>query len=282
MPKISAVVITLDEEKNIERCLGSLERVADEIIVVDSFSTDRTVELCSRYNNIRIIKKRFEGYIQQKNFAISQTRYPVVLSLDADETLSEDLEESILKVKNDWQYDGYTCNRINSYCGKWIKHTSWYPDQKLRLWDKEKGRWMGLNPHDRVEMEKGSRVMLLKGNIRHYSFNSISEHISQVNRFTEISAASYHSSGIKSGYLKIMFNSLWKLFKELIIKKGIFGGYYGLVISAILSFETFLKYVKIMQLYHGHGKEIPGAGAGQHVRESKTAGQKVFPDGTGE
>lgn len=280
MPEISAVVITLDEEKNIERCLDSLSLVADEIIVVDSFSTDRTVELCSRYNKIRIIKNRFEGYIQQKNFAISQTKYPVVLSLDADESLSEELAESILKVKNDWEYDGYICSRINNYCGKWIKYTSWYPDKKLRLWDKQKGSWKGLNPHDRVEMKKGSRVMLLAGSIRHYSYNSISEHISQVNRFTDISAVSYHSNGIKSGYLKIILNPLWKLFKELIVKKGILGGYYGLVISAILSFETFLKYVKIMQIDHDKRNKISPAGTGHPVAGPEVADQKVFPNGT--
>jgi glycosyltransferase involved in cell wall biosynthesis len=248
MPEISAVIITLNEERNIERCLESLAGVADEIIVVDSFSTDRTIELCEKYG-ARVIRNSFDGYIQQKNFAVSRARYPVVLSLDADELLSEELIESIQRVKADWKYDGYFCNRINNYCGKWIRHTSWYPDKKLRLWDKRKGSWMGLNPHDRVEMTKGSRTGLLEGNIKHYSYNSISEHIAQINRFTDISARSYFNNGKKSGYIRIMVNPIWRLFRELIIRKGILGGYYGFVISVILSFETFLKYIKLKQLY---------------------------------
>jgi glycosyltransferase involved in cell wall biosynthesis len=248
MPEISAVIITLNEERNIERCLASLKRVADEIVVVDSFSTDRTAELCEKYN-VRLIRNKFEGYIQQKNFAIAQSKFPVVLSLDADEALSGQLVESILRVKKNWEYDGYKCNRINNYCGKWIKYTSWYPDRKLRLWDKSKGSWEGLNPHDMVKMRKGYSISTLRGNIEHYSYNSISEHIAQVNRFTDISARSYYMSGVKSGYLKILFSPMWKFFRELIIKRGILDGYYGVIISIILSFETFLKYVKLRHLY---------------------------------
>lgn len=251
MPEISAVIITFNEERNIERCLDSLARVADEIVVVDSFSTDRTIELCKKYK-VRIIQNAFEGYIQQKNFAVSQTRYPVVLSLDADELLSDELIDSIQIVKVNWVYDGYFCNRINNYCGKWIMHTSWYPDKKLRLWDKRKGSWTGLNPHDRVEMIKGSKTGILKGDIRHYSYNSITEHIAQINRFTDISARSYYNNGIKSGYINIIINPIWRLFRELIIRKGILGGYYGFLISFILSFETFLKYIKLKQLYKDH------------------------------
>ncbi len=248
MPEISAVVITFNEERNIERCLGSLVRVADEIVVVDSFSTDRTAELCRKFG-VKFIRNKFEGYIQQKNFAISQTSFPLVLSLDADEALSSELEDSILMVKKDWRYDGYYCNRINNYCGQWIRHTSWYPDRKLRMWDKRKGSWAGMNPHDRVVLHNVSEIRLLKGNIEHYSFRSISEHIAQVNKFTDIAAKSYYGNGVSAGYLKIAFNPLWKFFKELIIKRGILDGYYGLIISSILSFETFLKYVKLMQLY---------------------------------
>lgn len=248
MPFISAVVITLNEEKNIARCIGSLSEVADEIIVIDSFSTDRTAEICKAFN-VKFIQNRFEGYIQQKTFAVSQTNYPVVLSLDADEALSGELQESILQVKGNWKHDGYYSNRINNYCGTWIKYTSWYPDRKLRLWDKNKGRWEGMNPHDRIVLSKGSSTGMLAGNIEHYSFDSVADHIRQVNNFTTIAARSYYDNGIRAGYMNIILNPLWKFFREMVLKRGLLQGYYGLVISSVLSFETFLKYVKLMQLW---------------------------------
>ncbi len=252
MPGISAIVITFNEEKNIERCLDSLVRIADEIIVIDSYSTDNTAKLCAKYN-VKFIRNSFKGYIQQKNFAVSQTTFPIVLSLDADEALSGELQESILNVRGNLKFDGYYCNRINNYCGKWIKHTSWYPDKKLRLWDKSKGVMAGLNPHDRVELKDGSITTFLPGNIEHYPYSSVSEHILKVNRFTDIAAFSYYSNGISSGYHKIMVYPIWKFVREMILKKGIFGGYYGFIISSIMAFEVFLKYVKLKQL-HKEGK----------------------------
>jgi glycosyltransferase involved in cell wall biosynthesis len=248
MRKISAVVITLNEERNIARCLASLLKVADEVIVVDSFSADRTAEICNEFK-VKFIRNRFEGYIQQKNFAISLALHPVILSLDADEVLSPGLVESILEAKNDWRYDGYFCDRLNNYCGKWIRHTSWYPDRKLRLWEKTRGKWEGLNPHDRVELVPGSTTAPLKGFIEHYSFTSITEHIQQVNIFTDIAARSYYENSINAGMNRIILSPVWKLIRELFFKKGIFGGYYGFVISMILSFETFLKYIKLRDLY---------------------------------
>ncbi len=247
MPAISATVITFNEEKNIGRCLDSLAGVADEIVVVDSYSTDRTAEICSRYD-IRFVQNEFPGHIQQKNFAVSLTSHPLVLSLDADEVLSPELRSSILHAKENWKYDGYYFQRLNNYCGEWIRHTSWYPDFKLRLWDKRKGRWGGLNPHDKVEMESGSEISRMKGHLEHYSYSSVSEHITRVNRYSDIAARAYHEKGITSGTFKVIFNPLWKLFREIVVKTGFMQGYYGIVISVILSFETFLKYVKLKQL----------------------------------
>ena len=248
MPEISAVIITFNEEKNIARCLESLSEVVDEIVVVDSYSTDRTFEICSGFG-VKFIRNKFEGYVQQKNFAVSVAKFPVVLSLDADEALSPDLQKAILAARKDWKYDGYYCKRLNNYCGKWIRYTSWYPDRKLRLWDKSKGNWGGLNPHDKVELTKGSRTGRLPGYIEHYSYYSIREHVAQVNAFSGIAAKSYYNNGIESGFLHIMFIPLWKLIRELFVKRGILGGYYCIVISIILSFETFLKYLKLNEMY---------------------------------
>ena len=140
MPDISAVIITYNEEKNLERCIESVRDIADEIVIVDSFSTDRTKEICKKYE-LHFIEHKFEGHIQQKNWAITQAKYPHILSLDADEVLSDRLKESIREVKENWTHDGYYFNRLTNYCGKWIRHCGWYPDRKLRLWDSRKGRW---------------------------------------------------------------------------------------------------------------------------------------------
>ena len=138
--KLSVVIITFNEERDIERCLKSVETVADEIVVVDSYSTDRTEEICKIYK-ARFIQHSFAGHIEQKNWAIGQASHPHILSLDSDEALDETLRQSILNAKENWQGAGYTMNRMTNYCGKWIRHCGWYPDQKLRLWESNKGRW---------------------------------------------------------------------------------------------------------------------------------------------
>ena len=155
MLKISAVIITFNEEKNISRCLDSLSKVAEDIIVVDSFSTDRTKDICLE-KKVRFVENAFVGHIEQKNFALTQAVHPFVISLDADEALSPELEKSILEVKKNHKYEAYTMNRLTNYCGQWIKHGGWYPDSKIRLWFVNKGQWGGVNPHDTVVLETGT------------------------------------------------------------------------------------------------------------------------------
>ena len=148
MSKISAAIITFNEEKNIERCITSLRNVADEVVIIDSGSTDRTVEIAKDLK-ATIFTNPFKGHIQQKNFAITKTQYDWVISLDADEALSEELTASILAVKENLKGSGYIFSRLTNYCGKWIKHCGWYPDKKLRLFKKHEGKWGGKNPHDK-------------------------------------------------------------------------------------------------------------------------------------
>jgi len=164
MTPISLVIITYNEERNIARCIESVGELSDEVVVVDSFSTDRTEEICRQYG-AKFIQHTFEGHIEQKNYAITQATHPHILSLDADEALSEELKQSIYQVKQNWRYDGYYFNRLTSYCGKWIRHSGWYPDRKLRLFDSRKGRWAGVNPHDRYEPDKGSTIRFLEGDL---------------------------------------------------------------------------------------------------------------------
>jgi glycosyltransferase involved in cell wall biosynthesis len=247
MPKISVVIITYNEERNIERCLRSVLGVADDIVIVDSFSTDHTEEICLRYG-ARFIRNKFEGHIEQKNFAISQSSYPHILSLDADEALSAELRASILKVKENWKYDGYIFNRLTNYCGKWIRHASWYPARKLRLFDSSKGKWGGMNPHDKYILEKGSSIGFLSGDLLHFSYYSIREHIDQINKFSDILARSYLARGNRASYFTIIFHPFWRGFRDYILKAGFLDGFFGLVISVNSAHETFLKYSKLRRL----------------------------------
>ncbi|MFN9801337.1 MAG: glycosyltransferase family 2 protein, partial [Bacteroidota bacterium] len=155
MPTISAAIITYNEEKNIRRCLESLQGVADEIVVVDSGSTDSTAALCSAYG-VRILVHPFEGHIQQKNYALNQCTGDWILSLDADEALSPELRASVLRVKNHLTSPAYQVNRLTNYCGHWVRYCGWYPDRKVRLVQRGKARWTGVNPHDRLEALDGS------------------------------------------------------------------------------------------------------------------------------
>jgi len=246
--KISAVVITLNEEKNIGRCLDSLRQVADEIVVVDSYSTDRTRDICSS-RGVHFSQHAFEGHIEQKNHAVSCASHDRILSLDADETLSEDLTQSILSVKQNWQYDGYSFNRLTNYCGKWIRHSGWYPDTKLRLWDRRKGQWGGINPHDRVMMTEQGRVLHIGGDLLHYSYPSIRDHIDTINRFSEIAARAAQADGRKANLvLDIIANPALTFLKKYFLKLGMLDGYEGFVIAVHTAYGKFLKYIKLREL----------------------------------
>ncbi|MBX2959014.1 MAG: glycosyltransferase family 2 protein [Flavobacteriales bacterium] len=244
--QLSVVIITFNEEKNIERCLASVKTIADEIVVVDSFSTDKTKEICLKFG-VKFIEHQFDGHIEQKNWAITQASSPYILSLDADEALTPELAKEIEQIKNNWQFDGYSFNRLTNYCGKWIKHCGWYPDVKLRLWDSRKGSWKGTNPHDRYEVES-NKIKHINQDILHYSYYSISDHIKQVNYFTDIAAKAAFAEGKRSSFLKISTNPIIKFLRDYVFKLGFLDGYYGFIISIISSHATFLKYAKLKQL----------------------------------
>lgn len=245
--QLSVVIITFNEEKNIARCLDSLQGIADDIVVVDSFSNDKTEEIVIQ-KGARFVQHTFEGHIEQKNWAITQAKFPIVLSLDADEALDDNLKKEILRVKNNWTADAYSMNRLTNYCGKWIKHCGWYPDNKLRLWDTRKGKWGGVNPHDKFEMQNGSKIEKLKGDILHYSYYTISDHLKQVDYFTTIASNAHYKKGTRSNLLKILFSPGIKFFRDYFLKLGFLDGYYGFVICSISSHATFIKYVKLKQL----------------------------------
>ena len=249
MIKLSVVIITYNEEKNIGRCIDSVKPVADDIVVVDSQSTDNTVTIAEQ-KGTRVIEHAFEGYIKQKNLANSHAKYPHILSLDADEVLSAELQDSIRTVKSDWKHDGYYMNRLTNYCGKWIRYSGWYPDKKLRLWDSRKGQWEGHHVHEKYEMQKGCTFGFLKGDLLHYSYNSISDHIKRTDHYSNISAKEYYEKGKSSSWFKIVVKPGVKFFRDYILKQGFRDGFYGLVVCCISAFSTFLKYARLWQLQH--------------------------------
>jgi glycosyltransferase involved in cell wall biosynthesis len=252
MTGLSAVIITKNEERNIGRCLQSLKDVADEIVVVDSGSTDRTKDICKE-ENVRFHFHEWEGYKEQKNFANSLAKHPLILSIDADEALSDDLRASILEVKENPQADGYEVNRLTNYCGKWIHYSGWYPDRKLRLFNRNKFKWGGEKIHEVViPLEKDNKTSRLQGDLLHYSYYTISEHISQANHFTDLTAELAVEKGKKSSLIKILFSPVFKFMRDYIFKLGFLDGYYGYIICRISAQATFLKYSKIRQIRTGH------------------------------
>ena len=248
MAFLSVVIITYNEEKNIRRCLESVRELASEIVVVDSLSTDGTKQLCSEFG-VRFIEQAFLGYIEQKNFALDQASHDMVLSLDADEAIDEPLKAAILKVmQDDFPADGYMMNRCSNYCGKWIRHGTWYPDRKLRLWNRTRGRWGGVNPHDKVELQEGARIVRLPGDILHFSYYSFSEHIAQLNKFTSIQAAAMYKQGKKASFVKLVVSPAAAFISGYFFRGGFLDGVDGLMIARSVSYQTFTKYAKLLEL----------------------------------
>lgn len=250
MEKLSVVVITFNEEKNIGRCIGSVKEIADEIVILDSFSTDKTVEI-ARGLGAAVFQQAFAGYIEQKNDALARATYPFVLSLDADEAIDERLKMAILEVKQNPVARGYSMNRCTSYCGHFIRHGTWYPDRKLRLFYKTDAGWAGINPHDEVAFHRPERVVRLKGDILHYSYGFLEEHITQNNRFSTISAQAYLQKGKRGGWFKMVFNPFWAFTNCYIFRGGFLDGFYGWVIAVNVAHLTFMKYYKLYALRKG-------------------------------
>jgi glycosyltransferase involved in cell wall biosynthesis len=249
MPQISVVIIAFNEEKYIEQCIKSVVDIADEIVVVDSYSTDRTPEICKQLG-VAFIQQEFLGYKEQKNFALAQAKYDYVLSLDADEALSHELRNSILKIKKQpaFECQGYKIGRLNNFCGRWIYYTTLSPERKVRFFNKKYGEWGGINPHDKVVMHSGAKVGILKGEILHWLADTYEAHISKINKFSTISAESYFKLGRRSSITKIIFRPCWRFFHSYILKMGFLDGIDGFTVSKIVAALCFYKYIKLYKI----------------------------------
>jgi glycosyltransferase involved in cell wall biosynthesis len=249
--KLSVVIITYNEERNIGRCLENIQDLADEIIVVDSFSTDNTEKICNGYS-VKFIKNPFEGNIKQQCFACSQASHDYILSLDADEVLSEELKNNVLNLKErGFNKDAYMMNRCTNFCGHWIKHGMWYPDKKLRIYRTAKGSWGGIEPHGLIVMNPKSSAGYLKGDILHYSYHSLEEVIIRNNKYTNIMATTMFNQGKKASWFHLAFSPLWAFLSGYIFKLGFLDGKDGFFIASSVAYQTMTKYAKLLKLQNG-------------------------------
>lgn len=251
---LSAVIISYNEEHNIGRCLQSLQGIADEIVLVDSASTDSTCAIAQEYG-ARIIQHPFEGFAAQKNFAAQCAQHDWVLSLDADEVLSEALKLAILAVKQEARFDAYMLKRKTNFCGSFIRHGSWYPDKQCRLWNKTKGSWQGLI-HEKWRLhDTNAAYGLLDGDLLHYSFNSIADYIKMTDRYTSLSAEEAFAKGKNVGLLKLIFGPFIKFFQDYILRLGFLDGYAGFVAYRLAAQMAFIKYSKIRAKFSEHKQQ---------------------------
>ena len=243
--QISVIIITFNEEKNIGRCIDSVQTLADEVIVVDSYSKDNTKQICLA-KEVRFVEHPFEGHIQQKNFALSLARFDYVFAIDADEYLSIQLANSIVKAKKQWMGHAYKMNRLSSYGGKWIKHGNWYPDQKIRLWDKRFGSWGGENPHDKVILARNCNVTHLLGDLMHTAYQDSHETLAKIQQYSSIFAR--ENVGKRSTSIpKIVGHTFFSFCKSYFIKVGFLDGFEGLVVAAAEANHVFYKYAKLYE-----------------------------------
>ena len=239
--KITATIIALNEERNIARAIESL-RCSDEIVVIDSGSIDRTVELAQNLG-ARVVESNWRGYAGQKNYASSQCEHDWVLSLDADEALSEALEGEIWQIKkNGPEFEAYTMPRLAQYLGRWILHSGWYPDRKVRLFDRRKAQWVGDYVHESVVV-KGN-IGHLKSNILHFTCNSLSEHLKTMDRYTTLAAEELVARKIHIGWSRLVLDPAWTLVKTYFLQAGFLDGLEGITIAYMAALYTFLKYAK--------------------------------------
>jgi len=243
--KVSAVLVCCDEEENVERCLQSLAW-ADEIIVVDSFSQDRTVELCRKYTN-SIFQREWSGMVQQRAYAVSLARKEWVFAIDADEVVTETLRDEVLRRLSEDKNEksGYYIKRHSFYLGRWINHGGWYPDFKLRLFRKDKAYVGGENPHDKCFVQ--GRTAKLKGEMIHYPYKNISRQLRTIDTYSDIVSEKLFKEKSAFPLVKMYIKPPVKFLETYIYKFGFLDGLPGFVITILSSYYVFMKYAKLWE-----------------------------------
>ncbi len=249
--RISATIITLDEEENLGRCLASLRGVADEVVVLDSGSKDAT-EVIAREGGAIFVAQPWLGYGPQKNAATDRATHDWILSLDADEALSHELREALLRLKQGGgQADAYEVNRLNWYCGRFLRHSGWYPDRKVRLWRRGAARWSDASIHELVEVAPGARVERLPGDLLHYTIRDRAQHLRTIERFTTLSAEALLRDGKAGQAWKRFVSPGVAFFRSYLLEGGFLDGRAGWTVCTLSAYATWLKYDKLRRLAPG-------------------------------
>ncbi len=245
-PPISGVVICFNEADRVGRCLESLA-FCDELIVVDSCSTDGTQDVVRRYTD-KLIEQPFLGYVKQKNFALERATHDWVICLDSDEALSPELRESVLDAiaRAEDGPAGYELDRVTHYLGVWHDRGEWYPDWQLRLFRRSRGHWAGMDPHDRVELR--GRSQRLTGRLLHWNYRNLSEHIQTTDRFSARMAVSMREAGVRFRVSDLLLRPILRFVKGYLLRQGFRKGIPGLVVSAATAYYVFMKYAKLWEL----------------------------------
>jgi glycosyltransferase involved in cell wall biosynthesis len=244
--RLSVCIIAFNEEERIGDCLASV-RWADEIVVVDSGSTDRTRAIAADAG-ARVIERPWPGFVAQKNFALEQATGDWVLCVDCDERVSPALAEEIRRVlaAPPADVDGWSMPRKTHYLGRWITHGGWYPDRKVRLVRRGRARWGGVDPHDRLFAD--GRVAPLGGDLHHYTYRDIADHLRTIDRFTTIGAGELHARGRRGALLPLLFHPAGKFLRMYLLRLGFLDGAPGLLVAVLGSYYVFLKYAKLWEL----------------------------------
>ncbi|MEZ4923184.1 MAG: glycosyltransferase family 2 protein [Crocinitomicaceae bacterium] len=247
MDKLSVIIITLNEERNIGRAIDSVKSIADEIIVVDSFSSDKT-ELICKEKEVQFVQHLWEGYAKTKNFANSLAKYSWIFSLDADEACDEVLSEAIQSEKEKGFSGVYSVNRLTNYCGKWIKYSTWYPDWKIRIFNKNNTSWEGEFVHEELKFAAAVETHKLKGHLHHYSYYNYKEHRERADKYSILTAKKLHAAGKTAGPLRPYISSFGRFVTMFILNLGFLDGWKGFKIAQISGQSNKLKYKELRKL----------------------------------
>jgi glycosyltransferase involved in cell wall biosynthesis len=245
MHSISATLITHNEEQNIAGALQSCSW-ADEIVVVDSGSSDATLEICRQYTD-RVLHRDWTGYVDQKNFAVEQACHDWIFSLDADERSSPELRAEIHELMREgFRSFGYKIPRVAYFLGQWIRHGDWYPDYQLRLFDRRHGKWEGGSVHESVKIDEKSQF--LRGEIYHYTYRSLSDYLRRLETYSNLAASDYHQMGKSVTPFKLLANPLAAFVKAYLLRRGFLDGTPGFTVAVMGAVSVFFKYAKVYEL----------------------------------
>jgi glycosyltransferase involved in cell wall biosynthesis len=245
--KISVVIITYNEEDRLEAALSSVEEIASEIIIVDSYSTDDTIKIAKEYTD-RVYQRKWTNFSDQKNFANSKASYPWILSLDADEKLSPELKDEIKALmQSEHDYTGFSVPRMVFYLGRWIRHSGWYPDRKIRLFRKDQAHWEGEYVHESLVIE--GNIKKLKGFLYHFTYRNIHDHLDRINLFSDLGARKIYAQNKKSHWYHFVFIPFFRFMKTYFWKLGFLDGFAGFVIAVLHGYAGFVRYAKLREIW---------------------------------